>query len=286
MNTAIMGCSPHPHTIAVVQAAPIEPSGEPAPGSYGERFNLTHQRALITGASRGLGAAIAAVLADAGADLVLAGRDGAGLEATRDVVMRKGRRCQCVEADLRTVEGARSAAQKALDVFETVDILVNNAGVVFVEPLLSTSIDHWQETQDVNLRAPLLIAQMLVPNMIKQRRGKVINISSMASILAPEGHGAYSASKAGLNLLTQAMAAEWGPFNIQANAVAPTVILTDMGLQVWGEPSKGDPMKARIPSRRFGEPVEVADLVAFLASQASNFICGQVIHLDGGLSAV
>jgi len=122
--------------------------------------------------------------------------------------------------------------------------------------------------------------------MIEQRRGKVINISSIAGVLAPEGHAAYSASKAGLNLLTQMMAAEWAQFNIQANAVAPTVILTAMGQQVWGEPAKGDPMKARIPSRRFGEPIEVADLVLFLASSLSDFICGQVIRVDGGLSAV
>jgi NAD(P)-dependent dehydrogenase (short-subunit alcohol dehydrogenase family) len=105
-------------------------------------------------------------------------------------------------------------------------------------------------------------------------------------VLAPEGHAAYSASKGGLNLLTQTMAAEWGRYNIQANAVAPTVILTAMGQQVWGEASKGDAMKARIPARRFGEPFEVADLVHFLASDASNFIGGQVIRLDGGLTAV
>ena len=112
-------------------------------------------------------------------------------------------------------------------------------------------------------KASFLLAQTVVPKMIEQRRGKVINISSMAGVLAPEGHAAYSASKAGLNLLTQAMAAEWARFNIQANAVAPTVILTAMGRQVWGPPSKGDPMKARIPSRRFGEPIEVATWCCF-----------------------
>jgi len=253
---------------------------------YTTRITLANQRALITGASRGLGAEIAAVFADAGADLVITGRDPAGLEATRLVIENKGRRCLSVEADLRTVEGPRIAGQKALQFLGTVDILVNNAGVVFVDSLLETSLEHWEETQNVNLRAPLLLAQTVVPKMIEQRRGKVINLSSLAGVLAPEGHGAYSASKAGLNLLTQAMAAEWGRFNIQANAVAPTVILTAMGRQVWGDPHKGDPMKARIPLRRFGEPAEVADLVLFLASPASDFICGQVIRMDGGLSAV
>ncbi|MCX5951186.1 MAG: SDR family oxidoreductase, partial [Cyanobacteria bacterium] len=175
---------------------------------------------------------------------------------------------------------------RALEFFGTVDILVNNAGLVFVEDLLDTTLDHWEQTQRVNLRAPFLLAQTVVPKMIEQRRGKVINISSLAGGLAPLGHAAYSASKAGLNLLTQTMAAEWGRFNIQANAVAPTVILTEMGQKVWGDPGKGDPMKARIPAGRFGEPIEVADLVLFLASSASNFIGGQIIRLDGGFSAV
>jgi NAD(P)-dependent dehydrogenase (short-subunit alcohol dehydrogenase family) len=252
---------------------------------YTQRISLAGQRALVTGASRGLGAEIAAVFADAGADLVITGRDTAGLEATRRRVEKKGRRCLCVEADFRNIEGPRLVGEKALEFFGTVDILVNNAGVVFVDSLLTTPLEHWEETQNVNLRAPFLLAQTLVPQMIEQRHGKIVNISSLASVLAPEGHAAYSASKAGLNLLTQAMAAEWARFNIQANAVAPTVILTAMGRQVWGEPSKGDPMKARIPSRRFGEPIEAADLVLFLASAASDFICGQVIRLDGGLSA-
>lgn len=250
------------------------------------RITLANQRALITGASRGLGAEIAAAFADAGADLVITGRNAHGLRATQEVVEKKGRRCLSIEADLRTVEGPRIVGQQALEFFGTVDILVNNAGVVYVDSLLATSLDHWEETQNVNLRAPFLLAQTVVPKMIEQRRGKVINISSLAGVLAPEGHGAYCASKGGLNLLTQAMAAEWARFNIQANAVAPTVVLTAMGRQVWGDPKKGDPMKARIPSRRFGEPIEVADLVLFLASSASDFICGQVLRIDGGLSAV
>src|SRR5574341_1436094 len=125
---------------------------------YTTRITLANQRALITGASRGLGAEIASVFADAGADLVITGRDAAGLSATRQVVEKKGRRCLCVEADLRTVEGPRLVGQRALEFFGTVDILVNNAGVVFVEGLLETSLEHWEETQNVNLRAPFLLA--------------------------------------------------------------------------------------------------------------------------------
>ena len=253
---------------------------------YTSRFTLEGKRALVTGASKGIGAEIAAVFADAGADVALVGRDAAGLESARQIVLREGRRCLVIEADLRTAEGPRFAGEKALECFGTVDILVNNAGVVYVSSFLNTPLEHWEETQAVNLRAPFLLAQIVVPKMIEQRRGKVINISSLAGVTAPEGHAAYSASKGGLNMLTKAMAAEWARFNIQANAVAPTVVLTEMGRKVWGAPEKGEPMKARIPSGRFGQPVEIADLVLFLASAASDFICGQVILIDGGYTTI
>jgi 2-deoxy-D-gluconate 3-dehydrogenase len=112
------------------------------------------------------------------------------------------------------------------------------------------------------------------------------NISSQAGVVGLVEHGAYGASKGGLNMLTKVMAVEWGPHNVQCNAVAPTVILTPMGERVWGDPQKGEPMKAKIPLGRFGQPVEVADLVLFLASPASDLMTGQVILLDGGYTAV
>ncbi len=122
--------------------------------------------------------------------------------------------------------------------------------------------------------------------MIEQRSGKIINISSQAGVIALDDHAAYSATKGGLNMLTKAMTAEWSRYNIQCNAVAPTIILTPMGERVWGEPAKGDPMKAKIPLGRFGQPIEVADLVLFLASPASDLITGDVILLDGGYTAL
>ncbi|MFN4259037.1 MAG: SDR family NAD(P)-dependent oxidoreductase [Gemmataceae bacterium] len=254
--------------------------------TYGERFSICDRRALVTGASKGIGAEVAAVLAEAGADLALVGRDREGLERTRATVETKGKQCLVIEADLSTVDGPRQAAAAALARFGTIDILVNNAGLVHVEKLLNITLTGWEETLAVNLRAPLLLAQLLAPKMIEQRRGKIIHISSAAGVIGIEGHGAYAASKGGLNMLTRVMACEWGPFNIQTNAIAPTVILTAMGQQVWGDPAKGDPMKNKIPLRRFGQPVEVADLVLFLASSASDFICGEVVMLDGGVSVV
>ena len=155
-----------------------------------DRFSLENQRALVTGASRGLGAEIACVLAAAGADLVISGRDPVGLESTREEVERLGRRCQGVQADLRSIEETLQLADTALELFGTVDILVNNAGIVFVEDLLHTTLEHWEETQAVNLRAPYLLTQKLAARMIEQKRGKIINISSVAAVLAPEGHAA------------------------------------------------------------------------------------------------
>jgi 2-deoxy-D-gluconate 3-dehydrogenase len=121
---------------------------------------------------------------------------------------------------------------------------------------------------------------------IKQKSGKVINVSSVASVAGCEGHAAYSASKGGMNILTRVMAAEWGPYNIQTNAIAPAIVLTDMGKKVWSDEAKSAPVKARIPLHRFGEQIEIADLVLYLASPASNFLCGQVVVIDGGYSAV
>jgi len=250
------------------------------------RFSLQGKRALVTGASRGIGTEIATVFADAGADVAIVGRDAEGLEATRHAVAGTGRRCVAIQADLRTVEGPRMAGARAIELLGAVDILVNNAGVFHRESLPETTVEHWEETQAVNLRAPFLLAQVVAPGMIAQRRGKIINISSLAAQVGCEGHAAYSASKGGLDMLTRVMAAEWGPFNIQTNSIAPTVVLTDVGKKAWGDEAKSAPVKARIPLHRFGQPLEIADLALFLASPASDFICGQVVFIDGGYSAV
>jgi len=253
---------------------------------YVARFSVRGKRALVTGASRGIGAEIATVLADAGADLALVGRSAAGLEVTRQAVINKGRRCVSIQADLSTVDGPPIAGIRALEFFGTIDILVNNAGLFQRRSILETTVEQWDETQATNLRAPFFLAQTVVPGMIKQRGGKIINVSSVASISGCEGHAAYSASKAGMNNLTQVMAAEWGPFNIQTNAIAPAIVLTDMSRKAWSDETQSGPVKARIPLHRFGEQAEIADLVLYLASSASDFICGQVVVIDGGYSAV
>jgi NAD(P)-dependent dehydrogenase (short-subunit alcohol dehydrogenase family) len=254
-------------------------------GEWTKRFGLKGKHALVTGASKGIGLETAKVLADAGADIAAVGRDREGLAEVKAAVEALGRRCVAISADMATADGPVKAAHDALAHFGTIDILVNNAGIALIDKLEDAKIADWDATMAVNLRAPFLIARELVPGMIERHGGKIINVSSQAGVVGLEGHAAYCASKGGLNMLTKVMTVEWAKHNIQSNAVCPTVILTPMGEMVWGDPAKGDPMKAKIPAGRFGRTTEVADLILFLASSASDMICGQTILIDGGFTA-
>ena len=250
------------------------------------RFALTGKMALVTGATKGIGIEACRVLADAGADIAAVGRDAAGLAEVKTTVEALGRRCVTIKAEMATPEGPVSAAREAERAFGRIDILVNNAGVALIDPLLDASVADWDMTMAVNLRAPFLLAREVAPGMMARKAGKIINISSQAGVVGLEGHAAYCASKGGLNMLTKVMTAEWARHNIQINTVCPTVILTPMGEQVWGQPEKGDPMKAKIPGGRFGRPMEVADAILFLASSASDMICGHDLLIDGGYTAL
>ena len=254
--------------------------------AYMERFSIEGRRALVTGASKGIGFEICRVLAEAGADIAAVARDSGGLAEVCTEVEQAGRECLAVEAELATVEGPRHAAQRALDHFGTIDILINNAATTTPDSLLDTQVEDWDRMMAVNLRAPFLLAQAIAPKMIEQKRGKIVNISSQTSVVLIPDHCAYAASKNGLNALTKAMTCEWAHYNIQCNAICPTVILTPMGERVWGPPEKGDPMKAKIPARRFGRPVEVADMVLYLSSPASDLVNGDLLMLDGGYTAL
>jgi NAD(P)-dependent dehydrogenase (short-subunit alcohol dehydrogenase family) len=254
--------------------------------AWTERFSLEGKRALVTGASKGIGLETCKVLADAGADIAAVARDKAGLGEASNAVEASGRRCVTIEADLASVVGAKAAAAKALDAFGTIDILVNNAGVAFITPLVSATVEDWDMTMAVNLRAPFLLAQALAPKMIAQRAGKIVNVSSQAGVIGLDHHGAYAASKGGLNMLTKVMMTEWARHNVQVNAVCPTIILTPLGEQVWGDPAKGKPMLDKTPLGRFGKPIEVADLILYLSSPASDLINGECVMIDAGFSSV
>ncbi|MBE7210420.1 MAG: SDR family oxidoreductase [Gluconacetobacter diazotrophicus] len=249
------------------------------------RFRLDGRRALITGASRGIGIALCTTLSEAGADVVGVARDAAGLTEAGRAVEGNGRRFLPIVADLARAEEPERVGREAIERWGTIDVLVNNAGVSVPKLLVEQTIDEWDFIQAVNLRAPFLLARTLAPAMIAQKRGKIVNISSQTSAVALTEHGAYAASKNGLNGLTKVMTVEWGPHNIQANTVCPTVTWTPMAERVWGEPAKRDPMLAKIPAGRMAAVQEVCDVVLFLSAPASDMVNGQDLFVDGGYTA-
>lgn len=251
-----------------------------------DRFSLKGRKALVTGASKGIGAEIAAVFAEAGADIVALGRDEADLAATAAKVRAQGRRCLTLVAEMASPTEPVEACKCALAEWGTIDILVNSAGIAHVAPAVEFTTEAWDRMMAVNLRAPFLTARTLAPAMIAQRWGKVINISSQTGVIALDDHAAYASSKGGLNALTKSLCAEWARFNVQVNAICPTVVMTPMGREVWGAPEKGDPFRNATPARRFAEPVEVADAALYLASDASSMVNGALLMVEGGFTSV
>lgn len=251
-----------------------------------ERFSVKGKRALVTGASKGIGFDICLTLAAAGADIFAVARDKQGLRDVCEEVEALGRKATFAIGELSEAKDCTRIAQEALAAFGTIDILINNAAASLIDPILETPLENWDKTMNVNVRAPFLIAQTLAPKMIAQKSGKIVNISSQTGVVALVDHAAYAASKAALNMLTQVMTAEWTPYNIQANAVCPTVVMTEMGRKVWSPKEMKEPMLAKIPLGRFGETQEIADLTLFLASPASDLISGQIICADGGYTAL
>ncbi|HWL18485.1 MAG TPA: SDR family oxidoreductase [Bradyrhizobium sp.] len=251
-----------------------------------DRMSLAGRKALVTGASKGIGLETCRVLAEAGADVIAVARARDGLGEAAAAVETLGRRCLTLVTDLADATAVTAAAEAALDAWGTIDILVNNAGTSVPDLLINQKVEDWDRIMAVNLRAPWLFARVLAPYMIAQKRGKIVNVSSQTSAVALTEHGAYAASKNGLNALTKVMTAEWAPHNIQANAVCPTVVMTPMGEQVWGDPKKLAPFLAKIPAGRVAKTVEVCDLILFLASGASDMINGETIFIDGGYTAL
>lgn len=252
--------------------------------AWTDRFSLNGCTALVTGASKGIGAEICSVFADAGADIVAIGRDKIGLAKVRQCVESKGRSCVCKICDLESRSAIDALASSLNDEHIDIDILVNNAGVALVDSALNLSLELWDRTMAINVRAPFQIAQRLAPGMIERGWGKIVNISSQAAVVSFDGHVAYSASKAAMNAMTRGLTREWAQYNIQVNAICPTVILTDMGKELWSAKEKKQPIINRTPLGRFGMPVEVADMALYLASPASALVNGETLMIDGGYS--
>lgn len=251
-----------------------------------DRFSLAGRTALITGASSGIGTAIAEVFAEAGADIAGHGRNSARLASLGEKVTSQGRRFAAVTGDLADSTETQSVAAQALEAFGEIDILVNSAGIALTGPTVAFDLADWQRTLAVNLTAPFILSRALLPAMMARKRGKIINISSQTGVIALEDHAAYASSKGGLNALTKSLMTEAAPYNVQVNAICPTVVLTEMGKELWSAPEKKDPFIARTPLGRFGEPVEIADLALYLAAPASDLVNGAIMMIEGGHSSI
>ena len=247
--------------------------------------SLSGKRALVTGATKGIGRDIAVKLAQSGCDIAATGRDVEELQSLSEEVTDIGRKCVTHAADLSGRESVLEMARYLCDAAGPIDILVNNAGISFPETIDTLSPDHWETTIAVNLTAPALISSIVAEGMIARKSGVIINISSQSGVVGLSEHAAYCASKFGLNGLTKVMAIELGPHNIRVNAIAPTVTLTPMGEQVWGDPEKGDPMRAKVPLGKFAYPKDISNSVLFLASEESGMINGEILLIDGGFTA-
>jgi NAD(P)-dependent dehydrogenase (short-subunit alcohol dehydrogenase family) len=255
-----------------------------ADARYSGVLRLDGKRALITGATKGIGADIARAFAAAGAQLVLSGRDEGELDAARATLSdRYGAQVRTAAVDLARPEGPDTLAGAAAEAFGGLDVLVNNAGISHPQQAVDTDPALFDATIAVNLRAPALLAAAVGAAMVRQGTGGAIITVASAAALAPlPDHYAYCASKAGLVMATKVLARELGPHGIRANSVCPTVVLTEMGQRVWGEDAKAAPMLARIPLGRFAVPHEVSDAVVWLASDAASMVNGVDLPLDGG----
>ena len=247
-----------------------------------ELFDLSERVAVITGASKGLGKSMALALAEAGADVALYARDVEGLQAVKKAVQDLGGRAELFVVDILDRAAIAVAVKETLRVFGHVDVLVNNAGVNVRKPVLELSPDEWDLVIDTNLKGYFLVAQAVVPHMLARGHGKVINMASIFGTVALPSQLAYASSKGGVIQMTKVMALEWAKQGIQVNAIGPTYFETPLVAQLRNDPERYNFIVDRTPMGRWGQPDELAGVVVFLASRASDFVTGQTIFVDGG----
>lgn len=250
-----------------------------------ERFSLAGRVAVVTGASRGLGRAVALALAKAGADLALAARSAEGLAETAAAVRDLGRRALVVPTDVTNWDEVQHLARDVEVTYGRADVLVNNAGVLVERPLLETEVDEWRRVFDTNLHGIFYCCQAFGRLMVRQGYGSVINMSSAFSVMAVPNLVSYCTSKAAISHFTRTLAMEWAPYNIRVNAIAPGYIESEMNAELRTHPERLERVLRRIPMRRMGQAEEIGPLVVYLASDASAYMTGEVILLDGGMAA-
>jgi len=246
-------------------------------------FDLTGKKALVTGASRGIGRVIAVALAAAGADVALAARSQDGLAETAREVAELGRKAFVFPLDVTRQDDVTATVHEAIRLLGQLDIVVNNAGGTnFVVPFLDMRISGWEKIMRLNLDSTIYVCQAAGPHLRERGRGSVINVASVAGLSGAPGLIPYGASKAAVISVTKTLAVEWAPAGIRVNALCPGWTATDLNRDLWDGPDGGRSTVANVPMGRWGRPEEMAGPAVFLASDASSYMTGQVLVVDGG----
>jgi NAD(P)-dependent dehydrogenase (short-subunit alcohol dehydrogenase family) len=246
-------------------------------------FDLSGKKALVTGASRGIGRVIAVALAAAGADVAVAARSPDGLAETAREVSDLGRKAFVFPLDVTRQEDVTATVHEAIRLLGQLDIVVNNAGGMnFMVPFLDMRISGWDKVMRLNLDSTIYVCQAVGPHLRERGRGSVINVASVAGLSGAPGLIPYGAAKAGVISVTKTLAVEWAPSGIRVNALCPGWTATDLNRDLWDGPDGGRSTVANVPMGRWGRPEEMAGPAVFLASDASSYMTGQVLVVDGG----
>lgn len=245
-------------------------------------FRLDGDVALVTGASRGLGRAMAAALAEAGADVVVSARSADALEETAAIIRDAGRQALAVPADVQDRAALDALVAAAIERFGKIDILVNNVGTTARHPAEEFPLEEWQRVMDVNLTSIFTLTNLVVRSMKETGGGRIINTASLLSEIGVPLVPPYAASKGAIRQLTKAWAVEWAKYDIRVNAIGPGYIRTEMTEPLYRDEKRHETVMNRVAIKRWGTPEDVKGAVVFLASRASGYITGHILYVDGG----
>lgn len=257
-------------------------------GSMGYRklFDLTDKVAIVTGGAGGLGRPTALGLADFGANVVVTSRNLENLEKVKKEIEQLGREALAIPCDVTKPEDVKNMVEQTVDRFGKIDVLIAYAGMNILKPAEEYPYEDWKKIMDINVTGVFLCCREIGKVMIKQRRGKIINVSSVRGAYGlPRNYVGYCTSKGAVAMLTKQLACEWAKFNIQVNAIAPTVIGTPLTAHIMSDPELSKTMKSRILLGRWGYPDDLMGAIVYFASDASNFVTGQILFIDGGVTS-
>jgi gluconate 5-dehydrogenase len=246
---------------------------------------LTGKTAIVVGGAGGIGHALALGVAEAGADVIVASRKLENLEPVAKEIQARGRKALAVPVEVTDEKSVAAMVDSVLKEFPRIDILVNAHGLAIRKPADSFPVEEWQRVMDINTRGTFLCCQAVGRVMVKQRSGKIINLSSVRGRYGlPAGYAAYCSSKGAVDTLTRTLACEWAKHNVLVNALAPTFVETALTRTALADPEFAKTVKARIPLGRWAMPEDIVGATVFFASKASDFVTGQVLYIDGGVT--